>query len=423
MLEGKQPKVSLMSANEQSAMNLRNELRGNGRPMSGQFHLPEVKYRTSTASSIRKQPRRAANDEDTRIGSLFSQLCSSSREEIARLANIARELCCSAAIRSMDGRVQTVAAGQSLRANTAETLALPVYGIEGAPLAHLEVTTQEIDHPALANKLIRAVVEPLARAMSERWFRIAHRKYWILAARQASNPKRCILLAMDEHFHLAGVDHGARQMLKESGVEPISPALSRFFCCPPDALARARHFDTAVRLPGASDGESWLVLITAPDLGADQLANEGGASVHSRPRLESIAGSCAAQPEEADRPGLPRYLARRIEEFVGTRLEAGIDIAELANSIGYSTSHFFRMFRRWFGMTPHAYLMRRRLVVAKELLTSTDISLAEIALKVGFCDQSHLSRSFRRFSGLPPRAFRVQHRDCSGGAVAMAGVV
>jgi len=65
------------------------------------------------------------------------------------------------------------------------------------------------------------------------------------------------------------------------------------------------------------------------------------------------------------------------------------------------------MFRRSFGITPHTYVMRRRVAVAQQLLTRTDLGLVDIALKAGFCDQSHLSRSFRRFSGLPPRAYRA----------------
>jgi transcriptional regulator GlxA family with amidase domain len=57
------------------------------------------------------------------------------------------------------------------------------------------------------------------------------------------------------------------------------------------------------------------------------------------------------------------------------------DIAELAGRIGYPTLHFFRMFRRSFEVAPHAYVMRGRLALARELLTTSDLPLAEIALK------------------------------------------
>lgn len=109
----------------------------------------------------------------------------------------------------------------------------------------------------------------------------------------------------------------------------------------------------------------------------------------------------------ASRSGFPKYLIRRIEELVDARLDEKGGINDLASTVGYSPSHFFRMFRRSFGVTPHAYVMRRRLAVAQYLLTRTDLCLAEVALKAGFSDQSHLSRTFRRFAGIPPRAFRA----------------
>jgi AraC family transcriptional regulator len=109
--------------------------------------------------------------------------------------------------------------------------------------------------------------------------------------------------------------------------------------------------------------------------------------------------------------GFPRYMMRRIEELLESRLQGRHPVAELASTMGYSTSHFFRMFRRSFGITPHTYVMRRRLAMAQELLLRTDRCLAEIALNAGFCDQAHLSRTFRRSVGTTPRAFRAINRS------------
>jgi AraC family transcriptional regulator len=107
------------------------------------------------------------------------------------------------------------------------------------------------------------------------------------------------------------------------------------------------------------------------------------------------------------RAGFPRYMIRRIEELMENHLEGKVGVTEISSRLGYSSSHFFRMFRRSFGVTPHTYVMRCRVAVARQLLTRTDLGLVDIALKAGFCDQSHLSRSFRRFAGLPPRAYRA----------------
>ena len=112
----------------------------------------------------------------------------------------------------------------------------------------------------------------------------------------------------------------------------------------------------------------------------------------------------------SQRSGFPSYIVRRIEELIENDVEGGGDISELASSVGYSPSHFSRMFRRSFGITPHTYLMQRRVAAAQELLVRTDLRLTEIALKAGFCDQSHFSRAFRQFVGLAPRAFRTLNR-------------
>jgi transcriptional regulator GlxA family with amidase domain len=107
------------------------------------------------------------------------------------------------------------------------------------------------------------------------------------------------------------------------------------------------------------------------------------------------------------RAGFPRYMIQRIEELLEKHLEGKVGVTEISSRLGYSSSHFFRMFRRSFGVTPHNYVMRCRVAVAQQLLTQTDLGLVDIALKAGFCDQSHLSRNFRRFAGMPPRAYRA----------------
>ncbi len=107
---------------------------------------------------------------------------------------------------------------------------------------------------------------------------------------------------------------------------------------------------------------------------------------------------------------LSRRRIRLVENFIDARLERRVNVAEIATHIGLSKSHFFRVFHRSFGITPHRYLMRRRVSLAQTLLTTTDTGLAEIALRAGFADQSHLARCFQRVIGLSPSAFRRHRR-------------
>src|SRR5690349_7037204 len=111
-----------------------------------------------------------------------------------------------------------------------------------------------------------------------------------------------------------------------------------------------------------------------------------------------------------------RWQSRRVVEFVEARIDARLTVAEVAASINLSSSHFCREFKRTFGATVHAYVMRRRIEMAQHLMLTTAESLSEIALRCGLSDQSHLTRWHRRVAGATPNAWRRQNsaRTSSG---------
>jgi AraC-like DNA-binding protein len=83
----------------------------------------------------------------------------------------------------------------------------------------------------------------------------------------------------------------------------------------------------------------------------------------------------------------------------------------LAGIAGLSVFHFAREFKQSTGVTPHEYLVQRRVKRAQNMLARTDFSLSDVALASGFSDQSHLTRHFRRMLGTTPREFRWTHRQ------------
>ena len=105
----------------------------------------------------------------------------------------------------------------------------------------------------------------------------------------------------------------------------------------------------------------------------------------------------------------PRTLAR-LKQHIDSNIESSLTMTELAELTGLSTSHFARCFRKSVGLPPHSYVKRRRVERARELLTRTNLPVAEIALVTGFSDQSHFTRRFRELIGVPPGAYRFQHR-------------
>lgn len=96
----------------------------------------------------------------------------------------------------------------------------------------------------------------------------------------------------------------------------------------------------------------------------------------------------------------------RVMDFVETNLASGVRMQDLAASARLSTSHFSQSFRASVGESPHAYVMRRRVERAQELMLRTDKSLSEIALDCGLADQPHLTRLFRRLVGVTPAVWR-----------------
>lgn len=72
-----------------------------------------------------------------------------------------------------------------------------------------------------------------------------------------------------------------------------------------------------------------------------------------------------------------------------------------------STSSFVRGFRAATKMSPHKYVLERRIRRAQELLRASNCSIAEIAYDLGFSSQSHLSTMFRMLTGESPARFRM----------------
>jgi AraC-like DNA-binding protein len=84
-----------------------------------------------------------------------------------------------------------------------------------------------------------------------------------------------------------------------------------------------------------------------------------------------------------------------------------LGVEELAAAAGLSRAHFSREFRRAFGVSPHAYLLTRRLERAAALLRTTDNSVAEICFAVGLSSVGSFTTSFKRTFGKTPTAYRA----------------
>ena len=106
--------------------------------------------------------------------------------------------------------------------------------------------------------------------------------------------------------------------------------------------------------------------------------------------------------------GLPIYKLKQIEDYIYSHLAEDISLAELASQVKLSPSHFSHLFRQSTGKSPYKFLIQQRVNRAKELLLERDMAIADIAISVGFYDQSHLSRHTKKLLGVSPRQLRQQ---------------
>jgi AraC family transcriptional regulator len=104
--------------------------------------------------------------------------------------------------------------------------------------------------------------------------------------------------------------------------------------------------------------------------------------------------------------GLAPWQLRLARNAINSRLEEELSLEQLAHECRLSVTHFAKAFARSTGISPHRWLMQRRVDVAKDLMLTTDSSLVEISLKCGFSDQSHFTRVFAEATGETPGRWR-----------------
>ena len=111
--------------------------------------------------------------------------------------------------------------------------------------------------------------------------------------------------------------------------------------------------------------------------------------------------------------GLLRWQVRKLREYVDSHLPSPILVADLCVLVGLSEAYFTRCFKNSFGISPYAFVLRRRLELAARYMLQTDAPLSDVALRCGFADQAHLGNRFRDAIGVPPAAWRRFH--CASG--------
>lgn len=100
-------------------------------------------------------------------------------------------------------------------------------------------------------------------------------------------------------------------------------------------------------------------------------------------------------------------LLEKVEKYILNNAHNQISLEDIALEVGYNEAYITRVFKKKFGLTPHAFLINKRVESAKrKMLKSSDINLAQLSHEVGFYDQSHFAKVFKRVFAMSPNSYK-----------------
>ena len=149
-------------------------------------------------------------------------------------------------------------------------------------------------------------------------------------------------------------------------------------------------------------------LLNALDQSQPTLAYQRCLSLCSHLGAYTSAADSTTEVSRSCRLALAPSQERKAKELMIKQIASTVRINDIAKHCSLSRSHFSRAFKQNTGLSPQDWLLHARVQRAKELLSDTTLTIAEIGLECGFADQSHFTRSFGRLSGTTPCVWRRQ---------------
>lgn len=106
--------------------------------------------------------------------------------------------------------------------------------------------------------------------------------------------------------------------------------------------------------------------------------------------------------------GLSRSKLKQVIDYIHNHLDQDLSLNALAAMVHMSPTYFARLFKQSTGFAPHQYIIHHRIELAKRLLFRPELSITEIAYRVGFANQGHFNRHFKKLTGMTPGSIRQQ---------------
>lgn len=126
-------------------------------------------------------------------------------------------------------------------------------------------------------------------------------------------------------------------------------------------------------------------------------------------RLQARYSTKPVAPQSAPSSLSPLQI-QRVRDYVHAHLTSDMAVADLARQVNLSPHHFSMLFKQTVGVPPHQYVLQERIDAALRQVAAGRMTLSEVALSVGFSDQSHFSRAFRKLTGTTPTQYAAKRR-------------
>ena len=243
-----------------------------------------------------------------------------------------------------------------------------------------------------------------------------------------ASSRHCFAKHTHDDFGIGVIEHGAQKSLSGRGM--VEAGAGNMITVNPGEVHDGH--------PIGAEGRAWRMLYVDPEVIAEAVLDigEGRAEdfVFSQPVLhdgravQSLLPVYAAMTQMgetlAPESGFLQLLAslmirRNVSRFVPPSVQqamalldddpsAATSLADLAAASGLSRFQVVRAFSEVTGMTPHAYLVQRRIRWVRRMIAK-GMPLADAAFAGGFADQSHMTRAFVRAYGITPGAYALAH--------------
>ena len=122
--------------------------------------------------------------------------------------------------------------------------------------------------------------------------------------------------------------------------------------------------------------------------------------------IVSLLAEILARERRKEQPAPYQQIVEEAKSLMEIGISGGLNMTHISEQLGTSTSRLNEIFKTYTGMTPYQYFIHIKIRKAQELLEQKDLSIKEVAYRMGFEDQYHFSRLFKKKTGTSPLGWK-----------------